>query len=353
MKKYRYTWIVICVMLLLSACTAGSSGKSAEESQAPTWQEQYDLGVRYLSEGNYQEAILAFTAAIEIDPKQAPAYVGRGDAYVLSGETEENLAAAKADYEKAIELDETNAEAYLGLADVYIRQGDYEKALAILQEELEKMGDNQVIADKITTIYKKLEIKPGVAMRFSQFGINNFITEEEFAIGGIPFYELSLESAIELLPPSDYPSEIKEIKDSSGNIRTRRYDTFKDGVNISCEQWASDDMIFSLSFYDSDNGTGISTGIRNIKIGDTMEMVLEKLGVSAEGAVALAKPNMSITFGANHLIQGGYGWVEIHEGGGSINDTPTKDISILTDTCHCEMMFVNNKLAIFPIMRNH
>ena len=33
-------------------------------------QTQYALSVRFLSEGNYQEAVLAFTAAIEIDPKQ-------------------------------------------------------------------------------------------------------------------------------------------------------------------------------------------------------------------------------------------------------------------------------------------
>lgn len=46
------------------------------------WQEQYDLGVKYLSEGNYEEAILSFTAAIEIDPMRAHAYVGRGDSYV-------------------------------------------------------------------------------------------------------------------------------------------------------------------------------------------------------------------------------------------------------------------------------
>lgn len=49
------------------------------------------MGVRYLSEGNYEEAIIAFTAAIEIDPKRAEAYVGRGDAYVLSENAVENL----------------------------------------------------------------------------------------------------------------------------------------------------------------------------------------------------------------------------------------------------------------------
>ena len=156
MKKLRYIWIAICTILLLSACTASELGGTAEEpSQGPTWQEQYDLGVRYLSEGNYQEAILTFSAAIEIDPKRAPAYVGRGDAYAKSGETEEHLSAAKADYEKAIELDESSAEAYLGLADVYIRQGDVEKAMEILQRGLEKASNTQKILDAITGLEAK------------------------------------------------------------------------------------------------------------------------------------------------------------------------------------------------------
>ena len=92
-----------CALFALSLTACGQS--------APTWQEQYDLGVRYLSEGNYEEAIIAFTAAIEIDPNRAEAYVGRGDAYIGSGETEENLTAALADYEAAVALDETNAAA--------------------------------------------------------------------------------------------------------------------------------------------------------------------------------------------------------------------------------------------------
>lgn len=68
----------LCFIMLLSACTATSL----------TWQEQYDMGIRYLSEGNYEEAIIAFTAAIEIDPKQADAYVGLADAYVAQGDLE-------------------------------------------------------------------------------------------------------------------------------------------------------------------------------------------------------------------------------------------------------------------------
>lgn len=110
--------------------------------KAPNWQEQYDLGVRYLSEGNYEDAIIAFTAAIEIDPNRAEAYVGRGDAYIKSGET---LSFAQMDYEQAIELDETLVEAYLGLADVYSRQGMKDKAQQILQEGQEHSRDDSRI----------------------------------------------------------------------------------------------------------------------------------------------------------------------------------------------------------------
>ena len=133
------------IAIMLSAILLVSCGQSAEAS----WQEQYDLGVRYLSEGNYEEAILAFTAAIDIDPKRPEAFVGRGDAYIGSGETAENLAEALSDYEAAIALDETLAAAWLGIADVYIRQGDYDKALEVLREALEKTGNDQSIADKL------------------------------------------------------------------------------------------------------------------------------------------------------------------------------------------------------------
>ena len=140
MKRISSWLLTLALVLGLCAC-----GQSAQAK----WQEQYDLGVRYLSEGNYEEAIIAFTAAIDIDPKRPEAYIGRGDAYALSGDTEDNLSAAQADYEAAIALDETMPGGWLGLADVYIRLGDYDKALEVLREGLDKTGGDQSIADKI------------------------------------------------------------------------------------------------------------------------------------------------------------------------------------------------------------
>ena len=171
MKRIGTIFAVLTLFLGLCACTAvQSEGLESAVSQTLTWQEQYELGVRYLSEGNYEEAILAFTAAIEIDPKRAPAYVGRGDAYVKSGETEENLAAAKADYETAIELDETIVEAYLGLADVYIRQEDSVKALEILKQGYNLTSDS--------TLKKEAE-KIRVNLT-NKYGVTEFVYRKNF-----------------------------------------------------------------------------------------------------------------------------------------------------------------------------
>lgn len=142
MKRMNKLLLVLVLLVSISAC-----GKVQ-----PTWQEQYDLGFRYLSEGSYEEAIIAFTAAIEIDPMEATTYISRGKAYVLSGETEENLNLAQADYEKALELDQTNVDAYLGLADVYICRGEYEEARRVLQEALERVGDNQSVLDALYSL---------------------------------------------------------------------------------------------------------------------------------------------------------------------------------------------------------
>ena len=40
------------------------------------------LGAKYLTEYNYEEAVIAFTAAIEIAPRFTDAYIGRANAYI-------------------------------------------------------------------------------------------------------------------------------------------------------------------------------------------------------------------------------------------------------------------------------
>ena len=144
--------VLAFLLVVLTACGQKPPVQPEETTpQPPTWQEQYDLGVRYLSEGNYEEAIIAFTAAIEIDPKRAEAYIERGNAYIGSGETAENLALAFADYETVISIDATNAEAYLGLADVYTKLGNEDKAVEILEQ-----GYQATKGEELKTYLEKL-----------------------------------------------------------------------------------------------------------------------------------------------------------------------------------------------------
>ena len=92
----RFFCILLAALLLLTLAACQKAPEAAEPAdEAPGWQAKYDLGVRYLSEGNYQEAILAFEAAIEIDPKNADAYRKLAEAYEQTGDENAALRALR------------------------------------------------------------------------------------------------------------------------------------------------------------------------------------------------------------------------------------------------------------------
>lgn len=125
MKRICGAMLVSIYVFLIAAC-----GKSTEEK----WQEQYDLGMKYLDEQNYEEAIVAFTAAIEIDSKQADAYIALSDIYMDNDEYDkaaEVLSSALRIIEDVDKQGENNEEeifyqqlekVYMQLADVYEKQ---------------------------------------------------------------------------------------------------------------------------------------------------------------------------------------------------------------------------------------
>ena len=141
----------LALMLALTAC----------RSTADQLQEQLDLGQRYLQELNYTEAIAAFTKAIEIDPKQVQAYVGRADAYMGLYESgdEENLQLAQTDYEEALRLDDQQVEVYLQLERNVVQTA---KTLFIHRSSLLKRLDkiqrllNQDLSDPDTRLYFRI-----------------------------------------------------------------------------------------------------------------------------------------------------------------------------------------------------
>ncbi len=111
MKKYVSYLLIAVMVLLLAAC-----GKSTEEK----WQEQYDLGVQYLTEGDYEAAVVAFTAAIDIEPKYIQAYTGLVQSYEGSDDYETAVAVVDIAIDVLKEAEESpeqeNLESFISVA---------------------------------------------------------------------------------------------------------------------------------------------------------------------------------------------------------------------------------------------
>ena len=178
MKKITALLAALALVLGLCACSA--------QNELVTWQGQYDMGVRYLSEGRYEKAIRAFTAAIEIGPKQASVYEGRGDAYVDyarqlmadnpgSDEALQAYENAVQDFLTVIGLDGSVVSAYQKAADVYIALGDTESASHILEQGSKTTGDLSLQAafDKLNGV-----IVPGDLVQGSErwTALENFLS---------------------------------------------------------------------------------------------------------------------------------------------------------------------------------
>lgn len=61
--KRRIGIVLLLGVFLLTGC-----------KKEPTWQDQYDLGMKYLEEGDYEEALASFQAAVAIDDKKTEIY---------------------------------------------------------------------------------------------------------------------------------------------------------------------------------------------------------------------------------------------------------------------------------------
>ncbi|NPV89424.1 MAG: tetratricopeptide repeat protein [Firmicutes bacterium] len=262
MKK-QVALIVLTLVLSLILCACG------QKQTAGDWQQQYDLGIKLLSEGKYEEAIIAFTAAIKIDPKRAPAYIGRGDAYV---QLDEQLDLAQADYEKAIELDEGIAEGYLGLADVYIRRGDYAKALEIISQGLEKTGDEKLAAKKAELEKGNIVDSSSQERRMSAYDANGTLiyyhefTYEKGRRSGVTSYNASggITGHVDLTNnEEDYiifsDGEVSVGDEGAGNVI---YEHDEKGRVIQESQYSSDGELeeYILFEYNSDGRTERNSG---------------------------------------------------------------------------------------------
>ena len=136
--------LLLAALVLFTACA----------SKAARAQEKIDLGQKYLTELNYTEAVASFTEAIELDPENIPAYMGRAEAYIGLKQYDD----AKADYTTAIEKTEEQpylqAEAYIGRAEVNELTTANEDALS--DYEAASTALDKVDVEKITDVTEQM-----------------------------------------------------------------------------------------------------------------------------------------------------------------------------------------------------
>lgn len=91
--------IGIIAVLVLTAISAYGIKIMGQNQRQKEFREQMDLGSRYLVERDYESAIVAFSKAIEIDPRQPESYLKLAEAYAVLGDYENAIATLEKGYE--------------------------------------------------------------------------------------------------------------------------------------------------------------------------------------------------------------------------------------------------------------
>lgn len=153
----RMLAVLLLVLALFTACTS-SAQKAAQ---------QLELGRKYLTEQNYAEAVAAFTEAIQLDPNNIDAYMGRAEAYKALQKYEEAADDYSTVIEKTADQPYTQALAYQGRADLYEQteewakaESDYRALLPLLDTE----GAKNAADDAARTELKKDVLKRHAAV---------------------------------------------------------------------------------------------------------------------------------------------------------------------------------------------
>lgn len=108
MKK---TILLLIIFLLPIISCSNNSNKN---------EEYLELGSESIVAGDYNQALINFNKAIEIDPESVEAYINRGLVLGIMGD----YSSALQDFNKSIDIDPDNAEAYKsrGITKLYLEQ---------------------------------------------------------------------------------------------------------------------------------------------------------------------------------------------------------------------------------------
>ena len=124
MKKSELTAILALSGLILGGCVTTTTGPADPETGEDAAEYNYELGVRYLQNENYDLARDRLQRALELDPRMGKAHMTLGMAY----EALDNPRLATESYEASVRVEPRNYELHNGYAVFLCKQRDFDKA---------------------------------------------------------------------------------------------------------------------------------------------------------------------------------------------------------------------------------
>lgn len=121
--------IMVCLSFLL--LLSSGCGQSKLEKLL-------DEGITLLDSGQYEEALVKFDLALEIDPEHAKTHYLRGIVY----QSRQNFDQSIVDFSKAIKLQDDYTDAYYFRAGSYVMIRDYEAAINDYSKVIEQLPDS-------------------------------------------------------------------------------------------------------------------------------------------------------------------------------------------------------------------
>jgi len=126
-KLSKNTMIISASVVVLMI---GGGAVCAYNSPADRAQRELKLTNNYLQEAKYQEAITDIQKIIELQPKDIPARLELGKAYVAT----KDFTKAEAVLKEVLQIDEDNIDAREDLFRVHLKEGNLDATNAVLRE---------------------------------------------------------------------------------------------------------------------------------------------------------------------------------------------------------------------------
>lgn len=123
--------LLISLMLFTSGCAVMTAAAPEPTPAPPTVEELLADALKYYNAGNYEEAILLYEAAIEIEPRNFDATVGLGKAYTRKNESDK----ATTCFRDAMEIKPDSGEPISELAVIYADKGDMDSLNELFSNE--------------------------------------------------------------------------------------------------------------------------------------------------------------------------------------------------------------------------